>query len=252
MMQVLLTKVCDDIYNFTILVMLSIIETLGGNMKRIVYWGLLVLCFPGMLYAQDKVETPVWNVGDKWVFTDSAGFLKLKGAIEVVKADQKTFTVKYSGDICVAETQGFDTILFDKSTLHRTYTLSGNTPEEYKRGLRTIFNFPLNPGKQWKDAFSAAPLVKEVKSAELLDYYNIYKVIGWEDVEVQAGKFRAIKLEVKAGHEAKGSTAAFEATNFYWYSPEVKHFVKCQYDPIARSYFSDLFNWELTSFKIKN
>ena len=219
-------------------------------MKRIVYWGLLVLCFPSMLCAQDKVEIPVWNVGDKWVFNNSNYYLKNQGTIEVVNADQNTYTVKFSDDICVAETHGFETIIFEKSTLHRIYALSGNIREEYKRGLRTIFNFPLNPGKHWKDEFSAVPFVK-VESPQILDYYNIYKVIGWEDVKVQAGKFRAIKLEVTAGHPAKGSTPAFEATNLYWYSPDVKHLVKCKYDPHSRVIFSELFNWELTSFKVK-
>ena len=219
-------------------------------MRRIIYWGLLVLCFPSILCAQDKVEMPVWNVGDKWVFNNSSPYLKNQGTIEVVNADQDTYTVKFLDDICIAETQGFETVLFNKSSLHRVYNLSGNIREKYKKGLRTIFNFPLNPGKQWKDEFSAVPVVK-VESPQILDYYNIYKVIGWEDVEVQAGKFRAIKLEVTAGHEAKGSTAAFEGTNLYWYSPDVKNFVKCQYDPRSRTFFSELFNWELTSFKLK-
>ena len=134
----------------------------GLNMKRIVCWGLIVLCFPSMLCAQDKVDIPVWNVGDKWVFNDTIGFLKIKGIIQVLKADQNTYTVKFSDDICVFETQGFETIIFEKSTLHRIYTLKGNIREEYKKGRRTIFNFPLNPGKQWKDAYSAVSLVKGV------------------------------------------------------------------------------------------
>ena len=218
-------------------------------MKRIVYWGLLVLCFPSMLCAQDKVDIPVWNVGDKWVFNDSIGFLKIKGIIEIVKADQNTYTVKFSDGICVFETQGFETIIFEKSTLHRIYTLRGNIREEYKKGRRTIFNFPLNPGKQWKNAYSAVSLVKGVDTH--LDYYEIYKVLGWEDVEVKAGKFKAIKLEVTVGHEAKGSIPSYEATNLYWYSPDVKHFVKCQYDPVTRGFSADLFDWELASFKVK-
>jgi hypothetical protein len=219
-------------------------------MKRILFWGLVILCFPSILYAQDKVETPVWNVGDKWNFNNSSPYFKNEGTIEVINADQNTYTVKFSGDICISETQGFETIIFEKSTLHRSYTLSANIREGYQRGQRTVFNFPLSPGDQWKDEFSAVPLFK-VNEPKVLDYYTIYNAIGWEDVEVQAGKFRAIKLEVKVGHPAKGNTPAFESTNFYWFSPDVKHFVKCQYDPNSRGVFPELFNWELTSFKIK-
>jgi hypothetical protein len=219
-------------------------------MKRIVFWGLLVLYLPLVSYAQEKVDIPIWNKGDKWVFTDSIGFLKKKGTIEVLKADQSNYIVKFSDGICVFETQGFETILFEKSTLHRNFALRENKREKYNKGRRTLLNFPLNPGKKWKDGYSAVSLVKGVDS-QLLDYYEIYEVLGWEEVEVKAGKFRAIKLEVTTGHEAKGSISAFEATNLYWYSPDVKNLVKCEYDPISRGISADLFNWELTSFKIK-
>ena len=212
-------------------------------MKRIVYWGFSFFVSPRCYVPKIRLiyRSGMWEI---------SGFLKIKGIIEVVKADQNTYTVKFSDDICVFETQGFETIIFEKSTLHRIYTLKGNIREEYKKGRRTIFNFPLNPGKQWKDAYSAVSIVKGVDT-QILDYYEIYKVLGWEDVEVKAGKFKAIKLEVIIGHEAKGSIPSYEATNLYWYSPDVKHFVKCQYDPVTRGFSADLFDWELSSFKVK-
>ena len=219
-------------------------------MKKIGYLVLLFLCCPPIIYAQDKVDIPVWNKGDKWVFTDTSGFLNIKGTIEVVNSDQSTYTLQYSDDICLFEKQGFEKIVFDKSNLHRLYIINGDIREKYKMGRRSIFDFPLNPGKKWKDAYSAASLVKGVEP-QILDYYEIYKALGWEDVEVKAGKFRAIKLEMTVGHGAKGSIPAFEATTLYWYSPDVKHFVKCEYDPFARGISADLFNWELASFKVK-
>jgi len=36
--------------------------------------------------------------------------------------------------------------------------------------------------------------------------------------------------------------------SFYWYAPEVKYFVKCQYDT---NYWTGVTNWELISFKLK-
>ena len=94
-------------------------------MKRLIYWGLIFLCFPSMPCAQDKVEMPIWNVGDTWVFNNSSPYLENKGTIEVISADRNSYTVKFSDGICVAETQGFETILFEKSTLHRTRTFFG-------------------------------------------------------------------------------------------------------------------------------
>ena len=144
-------------------------------MNRIIYWALLLLSIPGMLYAQDNIETPIWNVGDKWVFDNSSPYLKIQGTIEVVRTDQNTYTAKFVDDICVYESQGFNTILFKKSNLHRSHIINENKREVYKKGRRTIFNFPLYTGKQWKDSYSSVSLVKGVENIAL-DYFEIYKV----------------------------------------------------------------------------
>ena len=219
-------------------------------MKRIACLVLLVLCIPSILCAQDKIDIPVWNVGDQWAYSDTSPYLNIQGAIEVVAVDQDTYTAEFSGDMCIAETQNFTTIIFEKSTLHRIYYLRNNVREEYERGRRKLFNFPLNPGKQWDDEYSGASLIRGVGSP-VLDFFENYKVLGWEDVEVPAGKFKAIKLEITMGHGAKGNVSASNFTNIYWYSPDVKHFVKCQYDPNLRGISADIFNWELSSFKVK-
>ena len=214
-------------------------------MKKIVYFGLLVLCFPTMLFAQEKVNAPVWNVGDKWVFSN-------KGTIEVMNADQNSYVLKFSDDICLIESWEFNTIIFEKSTLHRIYTLKGDKRKKYTKAKRRIFNFPLSPGKQWKDVFSATPVVNLVFDFGELNYYETFKVLGWEDIEVQAGKFRAIKLEVTTGHTPQKGAPSYESTSLYWYSPEVKYFVKCQYDPSAEAEFWEIISsWELTAFKLR-
>ena len=57
-----------------------------------------------MVFAQEKIEAPVWNVGDKWVFTH--------GNIEVVGADQNSYTLKFSDDICPRERWRLNLIVF--------------------------------------------------------------------------------------------------------------------------------------------
>jgi hypothetical protein len=213
-------------------------------MKKILYFGLLLLCFPTILFAQEKVDAPVWNVGDKWTFSN-------KGTIEVVNADQNSYTLKFSDDICVAETWGFNTIVFEKSTLNKIYYLEGDKRKKYTKGRRRIFNFPLSPGKQWKDAFRSTPLVSIASDKGELEYYGHFKVLGWEDIEVPAGKFRALKLDATVGHKAGKRVGPYKSTSLYWYSPDVKYFVKCQYDPNTEATFWEIVSWELTAFKLK-
>ena len=42
-----------------------------------------------------------------------------------------------------------------------------------------------------------------------------------------------------------------ETNHLYWYSPDVKYFVKCQYDKDWMKDKKDIFNWESTSFQLK-
>jgi hypothetical protein len=88
-----------------------------------------------------------------------------------------------------------------------------------------------------------------------------FEVLSWEDVEVRAGKFRALKLEYKLTITKPGITGfSYESRSLYWYSPEVKNFVKCQYE---KGYLEmtgrtgEKFeaqpraDWELVSYELK-
>ncbi len=85
------------------------------------------------------------------------------------------------------------------------------------------------------------------------DYSENFSILGWEDVEIRAGKFKALKLEYKRKQTAITSPWGTdeEIKNQYWYSPDVKYFVKCQYDKDWMKGFKEMFNWELTYFQLK-
>ena len=211
-------------------------------MKKMIFLGWLILFLATSLYAQEKIEAPVWNVGDKWVFT--------QGSLEVVNADQNSYGAKFSNDTCVLENQGVSTILFEKSTLNRVGVLERTKRKGYTMGLRKILNFPLNIGKQWKDEYSGKRL-GGLHSDVVESYTEVFTVLGWEALEVRAGKFKAIKLEYK--HIMTYSPSPFasvplERKSIFWYSPAVKYFIKCQYD---KSYPDEVKDWELTSLRVK-
>ena len=71
-----------------------------------------------------------------------------------------------------------------------------------------------------------------------------FKVLGWENVKVQAGNFKTIKLQ----YTIENKTVGTSGKSIYWYAPEVKYFVKCQYDKL---YFLRVDDWELASFKLQ-
>jgi hypothetical protein len=213
--------------------------------KMIFFLGILFLS-PSITWAQEKVNAPVWNIGDKWVFT--------QGNIEVIGTDKKNYALNFSKDTCIVENRGFQTIIFEKPTLNRSYVLKEDKREKYTRGLRKILDFPLSIGKQWNDGYSGKAIVgRGVQEQHIFDCSEKFTVLGWEDVEVQAGKFKVFKLEYKATFSAPHAWAPKdeEVKHHYWYSPDTKYFVKCQYDKEWMKDKKEVFNWELTSFTLK-
>jgi hypothetical protein len=202
-------------------------------MRKIIVLLWIFLLFPSIIWAQEKVDAPVWNVGDRWVFT--------QGNIEVVSSDQNSYTLKFSKDTCVIENKRSQTIILDKSTLNRIYIVMGDKRENYLVDLRRILNFPLNLGKEWNDSHLGHALKGQN------DFTETFKIIGWENVKVQAGDFKSFKLEYT--YEIRsGANLGLSGKAIYWYAPEVKYFVKCQYD---KSFWRGVDDWELVSFKLK-
>ncbi len=202
-------------------------------MKKTILFALLVLMIPVIVYGQDKVGAPVWKVGDEWTLTDDL-------VVTVVNADQDGYAVRYS-------TPRWEvTFLCDKDSLNRLSYLGKDKRIKYEGRNKRLFNFPLNIGKTWKDQY----VTKSATSAsQEATYRETFAVLGWEEVAVAAGKFKALKLEYKQEALDQTGTRPKEGKAWYWYSPEVKYMVKCQYE--KTDYWDALYDWELVSFKLK-
>ncbi len=215
-------------------------------MKRMILGGCLLLFFSTMVCAQEKVEAPIWNVGDKWDFGRD-------GFLEVVGVDKNGYVAKFLAGIFFKSTQG--TVIFDKSTLSVLYGLEGDKRKKYEGAHRRILNFPLVIGKKWKDEVR----ILAPDGFHPREGVENIKVLGWEEVIVPAGKFKAIKLEYKFNHGPPILGPIYESMAWYWYSPEVKYMVKGQYGkgyeetvkPMDPSYKGGREDWKLISFKLK-
>jgi len=156
-------------------------------MKKIFFLGWLIVFLPAIVFAQEKIEAPIWNVGDKWVFT--------QGNIEVIGADKKSYALNFSKDTGILENVGFQTIIFEKSTLNRIYFLKEDTRVKYNSFRKRILDFPFSLGKQWEDASKMDSLPKLFETVHRFEYSETYKVLGWENVVTRLGTFKALKLE---------------------------------------------------------
>jgi len=59
----------------------------------------------------------------------------------------------------------------------------------------------------------------------------------------------ALKLEYKQEMAGQAGGRPKEGKAWYWYSPDVKYIVKCQYK--KTDYWNALYDWELISFELK-
>jgi len=202
-------------------------------MKKMIILGCLILYFGTMAYAQDKIEAPVWNVGDKWIFTSGDTMM-------VMNADENSYTVKF------LTSRGEEYIsIRDKSSLNILYSMEGDKRIEYKGRTKRLLNFPLDIGKSWKDKFVSRARRSGLGDTENM-YFETFTVLGSEDIVVKAEKFRAIKLEYK--QEGMGGGRTWQGKAWYWYSPDVKYLVKCQYE--KNPVWIGFYDWELTSFEL--
>jgi hypothetical protein len=56
------------------------------------------------------------------------------------------------------------------------------------------------------------------------------KVVGWEEIEVPAGKFRALKVQADGTWRRLDRGTSDWARNTVWYSPQVRRWVKSLYE----------------------
>jgi hypothetical protein len=130
-------------------------------------------------------------------------------------------------------------IIYEKSTLNKAYEIKNGRREEYKVDYKKSYNFPFEINKKWENTFRRRTTSsRRITDPEYL-FHETYKVLGWEDVEVKAGKFKAIKIQ----YRKKNINTGWEARTWYWYSPYVKTIVKFQSDNDP--------SYELVSFDIK-
>jgi hypothetical protein len=122
-------------------------------------------------------------------------------------------------------------------------------------GKETVVNkplsFPLTPGKSWEVRYTEPHPNKQFRSEE---WVHQYTVVGYEPVEVPAGKFNALKIEAEgrwtaelepsqsvvqgAQSNAAGVTMTTQTQKTgertvsgrtykaFWYAPEVRRWVK--------------------------
>lgn len=188
----------------------------------------------------DKLEAPIRNVGDKWKYRADNG---MEWTAEIIGDEKDVYIERFviPGGIKKGEWVRH----FEKGSMHCVKTFrDGRIDREENNRVKKIYDFPLYAGKKWSYRF-------DVFSGTMThDLLIELKIVGFEEVEVPAGKFNAFKVETK-DTVTTGSGTGHSGTSYYWYSPDVKSMIKVEFLPSGLRRSIDYNKVELISFELK-
>jgi hypothetical protein len=239
--------------------------------RRLLLSMILVVCC-GSICAQ-TIDAPQFKSGDTWIYsvTTQKGTTGWNNAVMVSTLEQ------IEGDRILIGTKRQDST---QPPSEHTYGLDWSRSRDVN-GKQTVvnqpLNFPLKTGKKWElDYAEINPPSNKAHSSETI--HETYTVTGWDDVQVPAGKFKAIKIEAEGQWTAvmaravvsgtrtvgttEGVTAVAQAARIdprtvsgrlykaFWYVPADKRFVKAVEEYYsANDALSERETEELVSFK---
>jgi hypothetical protein len=231
---------------------------------------LLACSMPIIAFAQ-SVSAPTLKEGDAWTYVDTVekgptGWQQTHTALTVQRVTESHIYV--SSKPVGAATNGNEAIVGADWSRAREFD-----------GSEVVVNrplaFPLTAGKSWNVEYTEPHPTPKLSSAT---WTTKYKVVGYEDVDVPAGKFHALKIEaegdwhgqiapsntvVQAAQVQPGQTTLVtqarrvtpEATaghtyKAFWYVPEVGRWVKSVEEYYgSNGVRSERFTTELETYK---
>jgi hypothetical protein len=186
---------------------------------------ILLLAFPALCAAQfsNTVAKPEVKVDDRWLYRRSDHRYEppvLLYELRVTFVDQRAIHT-------VLARQG------RPRDSDATWTPEWNGVTSVDDGVVTIkaglMQFPLTVGGAYDAQWDMRrPRVGSFHAR----HARLVKVVGWEEVEVPAGKFNALKLVAEGTWQrldGKGKASGW-SRNTVWYVPEVKRWVKTLYE----------------------
>ncbi|MDW3682544.1 hypothetical protein RA280_12485 [Cupriavidus sp. CV2] len=215
--------------------------------------GTLVLAPCAALMANQasaqSVEQPAFKEGDSWT-------MHLKNQFPNGETRERSFVsalVRSGGDSILVSTKPVDSSLPPKEMLMGLDWSQARSINGHMQVVNKPLSFPMKIGKTWTVSYDEDhpnPTVKQ-RHTQMQ-----YKVIGWEDITVPAGKFQALKIETDgtwylefqptpaaaaavAKADQNGSSVTMQSQKpitrdpatgriyrAYWYVPSVKRTVK--------------------------
>ena len=191
-------------------------------MKVLLALLLLAAPFPGAAQPE-TVAAPEVKVGDRWIYKRTDRRMKPPTSL-------------YEMRVTFVDSRAIHTVLArqgDAAESDAVFTPDWSGVVAVDEGVmeveKAILQFPLSRGR----AYQAAWDIRRPRMGEFhVRHERAVKVVGWEEIEVPAGKFRALKVQAEGTFQRLDRPVSAWAKNTIWYAPQVKRWVKSVYqDP---------------------
>jgi hypothetical protein len=176
---------------------------------------------PGAAQSQASVARPEVKAGDRWIYR---------------RFDHRAKPPVYLYELQASfvDAKVIHTVLLRQGKRREsdaTWTPEWNGVVSVDEGVveleRGLLRFPLKVG----DAWDAAWQMRRARAGSFLARHErAVKVAGWEEIEVPAGRFRALKVEGTGVWRRLDKQTSDWARNTVWYAPQVKRWVKSEYE----------------------
>jgi len=203
---------------------------------------LAALLFAVPLLAAAQVPRPDVKVGDSWTYRR-------------MDYDANQPRGIYTMRVVFAERGVIQVVsLYGKKEreVDTTYTADWNAVNTLGRVFNPHtgwFKFPLQVGDTYKASYEIIRTNKQVHGRN----ERLVKVVGWEELQVPAGKFRALKIVSEGRYTRTDVSGSGTSRNVIWYVPEVKRWVKITLEsrPTTGRGAGEFTGEELVGYKIQ-
>lgn len=173
-----------------------------------------------------KADLPVWKPGDTWMY---------RGHTFDEKDDQfyQRVVRRLAGDRGLYEVDTPQYLAeFDARTLNPVRHRRKETGEITGAVTLNPVWFPLS----FSGHFSSSGTRQRQDGGPMLPFSETCKVVGYEDVEVHAGKFAAFRIDCDWN----------DGFAEQWYAPDAKNLVKLRWAGNRESFSAELWDYDLT------
>lgn len=199
------------------------------------YFVLLASLFPALVLAQEppaQIERPEPKVGDKRTYAILDGISKVEQGVEELTLSEIT-----ESEIRFSEINNRSAV-YDKE-----WGLVQDGSRKYSPAIQMV-SFPLSIGKKWEHSNTHSHQSCGNTTSNLKN-----EVVGWEDVTVPAGTFRALRID-SSGYW-RNNCGSDRSVYKFWYAPKVKWLVKSEAVIYAGGRIYDATIRELKSFHVE-